>query len=188
MHLCDWRVNVFLTVDLQSIQQTNDSTYMKQQRLLFVCLGNICRSPAAEEIMRQIILKNPQLMDRFEVDSAGIGPWHEGQLPDSRMRYHGKLHGYDFHHIARQIKANDFDRFDLVFGMDSGNMSDLKGLARGTQALSKIRCLADYMTQHPDYKVIPDPYYGDDEDFELAIALIEDACSGLANALKLQMK
>ena len=72
--------------------------------------------------------------------------------------------------------------------MDSGNMSDLKGLARDDRALSKIRCLADYMTQHPDYKIIPDPYYGDGEDFELAIALIEDACAGLANALKLQMK
>jgi protein-tyrosine phosphatase len=154
-----------------------------KKRLLFVCLGNICRSPAAEEIMRQVIIKNEQLANRYVVDSAAIGDWHIGDLPDKRMREHGSQRGYDFHSHARQIHHGDFDEFDLVFGMDSGNMRDLKRVAGDAGHQQKIRCLADYMHHHPDYSVIPDPYYGGPEDFELALDLIEDACQGLAEKL-----
>ena len=161
---------------------------MMKKQLLFVCLGNICRSPAAEEIMRQIIASDPELVSRYDVDSAGIGNWHEGQLPDRRMREHGAKRGYDFHSRARQIHSDDFDRFDLVFGMDSGNMDDLHSLARNSNDKAKIRCLADYMTTHPHYQTIPDPYYGGAKDFALALDLIEDACSGLAERLKKGME
>jgi protein-tyrosine phosphatase len=160
----------------------NNLKNMKQ--LLFVCLGNICRSPAAEEIMRQIIDSDPQLIGRYEVDSAGVGNWHGGQLPDRRMREHGAKRGYDFHSRARQIHSDDFDRYDLVFGMDNNNMDDLRLLARNDVDRKKLRCLADYMTGHPDYKTIPDPYYGQPKDFERALDLIEDACTGLAEQLK----
>ncbi len=153
------------------------------KNLLFVCLGNICRSPAAEEIMRQIIAADPLLRGRWRVDSAGIGAWHVGQLPDSRMRRHGMLRGYDFRSRARQIVRQDFDRFDLVLGMDAGNMDDLSALTRTDADRAKLRSLAAYMTRHPSYTTIPDPYYGGEDDFELALDLIEDACQELARAL-----
>lgn len=155
----------------------------EKKKLLFVCLGNICRSPAAEEMMRQILEGDARLKNRFEVDSAGIGDWHEGQLPDYRMRQHGQRRGYNFHSRARQIKSEDFDRFDLIFGMDAGNMADLQSVARNDDDRKKLRRLADYMTQHPSYNKIPDPYYGGAEAFELALDLIEDACRGLAEKL-----
>lgn len=157
---------------------------MDKQRLLFVCLGNICRSPAAEEIMRQLVAADPLLANRIEVDSAGIGNWHEGQLPDRRMREHGAQRGYIFCSRARQICAEDFSRFDLVFGMDSGNMDDLRSLTRNDADRKKLRSLADYMTHHPQYKTIPDPYYGGPDGFELALDLIEDACASLVEHLK----
>lgn len=153
------------------------------KNLLFVCLGNICRSPAAEEIMRQIIAADSLLRGRWLVDSVGIGAWHVGQLPDSRMRRHGMLRGYDFCSRARQIVRPDFDRFDLVLGMDAGNMDDLSALTRTDADRAKLRSLAAYMTRHPSYTTIPDPYYGGEDDFELALDLIEDACQGLARAL-----
>jgi protein-tyrosine phosphatase len=156
----------------------------RKKKILFVCLGNICRSPAAEEIMRQIIENDVALMGNYDVDSAGIGSWHEGQLPDRRMREHGKKHGYDFHSIARQVHSSDFDDFDLILGMDEGNMSDLLSLTRNDSDREKLGCLADYMTAHPRYHTIPDPYYGGPSDFELAIELIEDGCRGLAEELK----
>ena len=153
-----------------------------KQRILFVCLGNICRSPAAEGIMRQLI-EARGLEHLFEVDSAGIGSWHVGQLPDSRMRCHGARHGYDFTSRARQFKPSDYDRFDIVVGMDVENLYDLRSQARNDGDKRKIRCMADYLRHHPGQKTVPDPYYGGDRDFELVIELLEDACAGLLDDL-----
>jgi len=157
-------------------------------KLLFICLGNICRSPAAEEVMRQIISDDKELAGRFTTASAAIGPWHVGDLPDLRMRRHGAARGYDFHSRARQFSSDDFDRYDLILGMDEDNIFDIERKARNDSDLKKIRCLADFMTQHPQYHTIPDPYYGGAKDFELALDLIEDACHGLADYLKNTMK
>lgn len=118
-----------------------------------------------------------------EVDSAGIGSWHEGQLPDHRMRRHGARRGYDISSRARQIKQGDFSRFDWIIGMDEQNMADLRRLARTDADRRKLVCAADYMTKHPAYSTVPDPYYGGDNDFELALDLIEDACDGLIERL-----
>ena len=151
--------------------------------LLFVCLGNICRSPAAEGVMRHVVEASPLLRGNVEVDSAGIGAWHTGQLPDSRMRSCAARRGYDLNSRARQVKTSDFDRFDYIFAMDHENVADLERLARNDADRQKILCLADYLTEHPDYHTVPDPYYGGEADFELALDLIEDACAEVARRL-----
>lgn len=153
----------------------------KTQSILFVCLGNICRSPAADAIMRT---KAAAAGLDVEVDSAGIGAWHAGQLPDIRMRRCGDRHGYDIRHRARQVEEGDFDRFDIVMGMDAQNVSDLLRLARTDGQRAKVRLMADYLTRHPGQKSIPDPYYGDDGDFELAVELIEDAADNIVKLMK----
>ena len=151
--------------------------------LLFVCLGNICRSPAAEAIMKKKLADLWPQCTGVVVDSAGIGSWHEGQLPDSRMRRHGAARGYDVSSIARQVKAEDFARFDYIFGMDHENMAALRRIARNEGERAKVMCAADFMTRHPQYDTVPDPYYGGDEGFELALDLIEDACDGIIGRL-----
>lgn len=150
-----------------------------KRSLLFVCLGNICRSPAAEAVMRHKLAAIGNGGGDVLIDSAGIGPWHAGQLPDSRMRRHGARRGYDISSVARQIKPADFDRFDYIFAMDYDNVKALMRMARNDGDRGKILCTADFMSRHPQYDTVPDPYYGGDEDFELALDLIEDACDGI---------
>ena len=104
----------------------------KPKRLLFVCLGNICRSPAAHAVMEAMVAE-AGLDDQIEVDSCGVGDWHVGQLPDSRMRRHGARRGYRVDHHARQFSAADFDRFDYIIVMDEGNYRAISAKAR-TQA------------------------------------------------------
>ena len=122
--------------------------------------------------------------DGVFVDSAGIGSWHEGHLPDRRMREHGARRGYDICSRARQIRREDFAKFDYIFGMDHENMADLKRMARTDEERKKVMCTADFMTRHPGYDTVPDPYYGGAEDFELALDLIEDACDGMIDWLE----
>ena len=147
----------------------------KSIRVLFVCLGNICRSPAAEGIMRHLVKVNG-LEHLIEVDSAGIGSWHVGQLPDHRMRRHGQRHGYDFNSRARQFSGRDFSQFDYIVGMDEENIHDILKKASNPKDRNKVVCMADYLTHHPMHDEVPDPYYGSDADFELVIDLLEDAC------------
>ena len=151
---------------------------MKKTSILFICLGNICRSPAAEEITRQIA-ENRGVGHLFNIDSAGIGNWHVGQLPDYRMRRHGVRHGYDFHHHARQLQSTDFEHFDYIVGMDAENLHDIAFKAPNHKAKDKILDISQFMRHHPDCHEVPDPYYGSDSDFENVIELLEDACAGL---------
>ncbi|MBQ7420494.1 MAG: low molecular weight phosphotyrosine protein phosphatase [Prevotella sp.] len=156
---------------------------MKPKKILFICLGNICRSPAAEGIMQQLV-DEQGLSDHFLIDSAAIGPWHIGDLPDSRMRRCGAKHGYTFNNRARQFSADDFDHFDLIIGMDHDNLRAIRSKARSTADETKIHLMADYLRHHPNQSTIPDPYYGIERDFELVIELLEDACQGLLDELK----
>ena len=153
-----------------------------KQRLLFICLGNICRSPAADGIMHHLV-EGRGLADDFYIDSAGIGSWHVGQLPDYRMRRCGERHGYVFDHRARQFSAADFDRFDLIAVMDHENYHDVARQARSAADRQKIIRMSDYLRHHPGQQTVPDPYYGDDRDFEFAVELLEDACEGLLDEL-----
>ena len=146
--------------------------------VLFVCLGNICRSPAAEGIMTHIVEKN-KAAHLFEIDSAGIGPWHVGELPDRRMRSHGADHGYDFSTRARQICRDDLRRFDYIIVMDRENYHEVSAMAESQEERDKIQMTTDFAAHHPGHSVVPDPYYGGDRGFELVIELLEDACQGL---------
>lgn len=152
-------------------------------KILFICLGNICRSPAADGIMHRLV-SQAGLDDQYLIDSAGIGSWHVGQLPDQRMRRHGQRHGYLFNHRARQFKPQDFDRFDLIAVMDHENYHDVSRQARTETDRLKIISMSDYLQHHPGQSTIPDPYYGSDSDFEWVIELLEDACDGLLKQLR----
>lgn len=151
--------------------------------VLFVCLGNICRSPAAEGIMRRIV-EERGLDESIEIDSAGIGPWHVGELPDRRMRSHGADHGYDFSSRARQIRRDDLARFDYIIVMDSENYRDVTALAQTEEQRDKVRMMTDFCCHHPGHVSVPDPYYGGDKGFELVIELLEDACEGLIEEIE----
>ena len=154
-----------------------------KKKILFVCLGNICRSPAAEGIMKHIV-KEEGREDDFFIDSAGIGPWHVGELPDSRMRRHGAAHGYNFNSRARQISRKDFNDFDLIIVMDRENYRTVTSMALSQEAKAKVVMMADYLRHHNNQSTVPDPYYGGDRDFEFVIELLEDACQGLFDDLK----
>lgn len=151
--------------------------------LLFICLGNICRSPAAHAVM-QAMIKERGLDKVISVDSAGIGDWHVGQLPDERMRRQGAARGYVVDHRARQFRAeDDFDRFGLVVVMDEQNYKAITALARTSADRAKVVRLADYFTRHKGQDHVPDPYYGTADDFDYALTLIEDGCEGLLHSI-----
>lgn len=153
-----------------------------KQKILFVCLGNICRSPAAEGIMRAIVKEEGCETD-FYIDSAGLGSWHVGQLPDSRMRRQGAQHGYNFNSRARQVSTDDFHEFDLIVAMDDDNRRALQRMMDSSGGNATIVMMADYLTHHPGQRDIPDPYYGVQGDFERVIELLEDSCRGLYASL-----
>lgn len=152
-------------------------------RILFICLGNICRSPAANGIMQKMVDERG-VTQQFHIDSAGIGNWHAGELPDVRMRRHGRMRGYDFSHRARQFDAaTDFDRFDLIVTMDESNYRTITRMAHGENEREKVVRMTDYLKRNPQATSVPDPYYGGDDDFNLALDLIEDGCENLLNEL-----
>ena len=155
---------------------------MEKKRILFVCLGNICRSPAAEGIFRDIVEKRG-IADRFEIDSAGLYSGHAGDLPDRRMRLHAFQRGYNLTHHARLVRASDFDNFDLIIGMDDSNISRLKAFAPTVEAEKKIVRMTDFCRHHPGADHVPDPYYEGAEGFEHVLDLLEDACEGLADKI-----
>jgi len=154
--------------------------------VLFVCLGNICRSPAAQGIMQHLVDERG-LTDRFHIDSAGMGSWHAGDLPDKRMRVHARQRGYELTHRARRVQAGDFDDFDLIVGMDAENYDDLHSMAATIEQQDKVVMMGDYIRQFPNYDYVPDPYYEGSEGFELVLDLLEDACDNLLNRLLKQL-
>lgn len=151
-------------------------------RLLFVCLGNICRSPAADGVMRDVVEK-AGLSARIEIDSAGTEGWHSGKLPDQRMRQAASTRGITLDHRARQFKAVDLERFDLILAMDRDNERNIRALDRENRHAAKIRLFCDFCTDHSEREV-PDPYYGGPEGFEQVLDLIEDGCEGLLREVK----
>ena len=162
----------------------NDSLKNKEKiRILFVCLGNICRSPAADGIMQSMV-DRAGLSRRFVIDSAGTGNYHVGDLPDSRMRAHARRRGYELTHICRQVRVSDFDDFELIVGMDAANIRNLKHLAPTVEAEKKIVPMADFFRIATRYDYVPDPYYEGAEGFELVLDLLEDGCRNLYEQLK----
>lgn len=149
-----------------------------KKRVLFVCLGNICRSPAAEGVFRQIVDEN-NASDRFIIDSAGTGGYHIGQLPDRRMRVHARRRGLELTHRCRQVEVEDFDNFDLIIGMDASNLANLRRMAPSVEAARKIHSMAEYFSPGARYDHVPDPYYEGAEGFELVLDLLADGCRNL---------
>jgi len=150
---------------------------MAKQRLLFVCLGNICRSPMAEGVFRRVA-EDQGVLHLFDLDSAGLGDWHIGQAPDTRAQAAARNRGIDISsQCARQIALTDFDDFDLVLAMDGSNYQELIQAAPGA-ARHKIRRFLDY-APHVGTSDVPDPFYGGREGFDHALDLIEAAARGL---------
>ncbi len=152
-----------------------------KKKILFVCLGNICRSSTAEGVMLKLI-EEAGLEHAFEIDSAGILSYHQGELPDSRMRAHAARRGYHLVHRSRPVRTEDFYHFDIILGMDDRNIADLNDRAPGPDEQKKIRRMTEFCTHIPADHV-PDPYYGGAEGFEYVIDILEDACRGLLTFL-----
>lgn len=148
------------------------------KKILFVCLGNICRSPAAQAIMQSTIDSIGQ-SGNFELDSAGLYGGHAGELPDDRMRIHARRRGYELTHRSRPVKASDFDYFDLIVAMDDSNYSRLVNLAPTPEDEKKIVRMIDFVKNFPQYDHVPDPYYQGSEGFELVLDMLEDGCRNL---------
>lgn len=160
---------------------------MKNIRLLFVCLGNICRSPAAEGIVKRMI-EEEGLENRISVDSAGTSNWNEGNTPDERMRLHGSKRGYDFNSVARTFRSSDFNKFDYIIVMDNNNYMNVKKLASSEEDIAKIHRMTDFSIKYADHDHVPDPYYGGDDGFNLVMNLLEDAAKGLLQEIKKQLE
>ncbi len=157
-------------------------------KILFVCLGNICRSPAAEGVFLHL-LNQQGLSNHFVVDSAGTGSWHVGNKADPRMRAAAERRGIHLPSRARQIELDDFSRFDLVLTMDNDNLRNVRSLAKeaGNNAKATIRPMLSY-ARSTRLEDVPDPYYGGEQGFEHVLDLLEDACSGLIEEIKSQIR
>ena len=159
-------------------------------RVLFVCLGNICRSPAAEGVMRRTVNEAARRgtisrheADSWVIDSAGTGRWHIGQLPDRRMRVHARQRGLELDHRCRQVETADFGRFVLIIGMDAQNVADLRALAPSPEAEKKVVPMGRWLDPAQGYDYVPDPYYEGSEGFELVLDLLDRGCRRLFDEL-----
>ena len=155
----------------------------KITRILFVCLGNICRSPAAEAMMQMLVERNG-LADRVVLDSAGTYGGHSGERSDARMRRAALARGIDITHRARQVREEDFERFDMIIAMDDNNYEALFRLAPDREAQQRIYRFREFLRHNPNWSYIPDPYYEGHEGFELVLDLLEDGCSTLLEKLR----
>ena len=153
-----------------------------QQSVLFVCMGNICRSPTGEGVFRALV-EREGCADAIAVDSAGTISYHRGEHPDSRMRHAASKRGYRLESRARQIRREDLDIFDLIIAMDSENLGDIRSLLRKGEPGEHIRLLSAFLPDgHP--VDVPDPYYGGADGFDLVIDMIEEACPRILEHLR----
>ena len=156
---------------------------MEKQKILFVCLGNICRSPSAEAIMKAKV-EAENLSHLIEVDSAGISGYHQGEPADQRMLQFARQRGYELTSISRPVHPrSDFEHFNYIIAMDDQNKEDLLAMTSNPDEQKKIFKMTDFCltTRHNS---VPDPYYGATAGFHLVIDILEDACEGLLNHLK----
>ena len=149
--------------------------------VLFVCLGNICRSPTAEVVFRQRLC-DAGLEEQITLDSAGTGDWHIGRAPDPRTREAAARRGYDMSQLrARQVGPDDFNRFDVILAMDNANLADLQAM-QPSSSRARLGRFLDY--GRSDLHEVPDPYYGGEDGFDRVLDLIEDGADGLLDALR----
>lgn len=158
---------------------------MSDFSVLFVCMGNICRSPTAHGVFVQRVREHG-LGARVRVESAGTHDYHVGRPPDERAQEHAERRGYDLSGLrARQIHSRDFERHDLILVMDGNNLASLRSLCP-SQQLHKLRRLTEFCLEQ-SAEVVPDPYYGGALGFEQVLDLVEDACAGLLRHVQEQL-
>lgn len=153
--------------------------------ILFVCMGNICRSPAGENVMRKL-LEEAGLDSDINCDSAGTIGYHRGNPPDPRMSAAGRKRGLPMTGSARQVKRSDLDTFDLVLAMDDDNYDDLIRLST-SENKAKVKRFCDFCINHSDTEV-PDPYYGGAQGFEHVLDLLEDGCAQILESIKAKQR
>jgi len=163
------------------LTSTRPARTTRPVRILFVCLGNICRSPTAEGVMRALV-RDAGLQESIELDSAGTGGWHVGSPPDERATETARARGIVLEGAARQVRAEDFEDFDLIVAMDSANLADLRRMAPDERMREKVRLLRELdpasMDQDPTHPLdVPDPYYGGPRGFEDVLDLVGAACA-----------
>jgi protein-tyrosine phosphatase len=146
-------------------------------------MGNICRSPTAEAVMRGLV-RDAGLEDGIEVESAGMGDWHVGHPPDRRATEAGRRRGVTLEGSARQVRPDDFEHFDLLLAMDRDNLRELRALAPDAEAAEKVRMLRSFDPAASGDLDVPDPYYGGAQGFETVLDQVEAACRGLLDTLR----
>jgi len=152
------------------------------KKVLFVCMGNICRSPTAEAVFRHYV-EQAGLSEEIYIDSAGTHDYHIGEIPDRRARQAAGQRGYEMAGLrGRQVSPEDFERFDYVLAMDRGNLTNLERL-RPSDAQSHLGLFLDFARSHAEREV-PDPYYGGVDGFERVLNMVEDAAEGLLTYLR----
>jgi protein-tyrosine phosphatase len=157
-------------------------TTLKSNAILFVCMGNICRSPTAEGVFRGKA-QEAGLLDQLLIDSAGTHAYHVGEPPDLRSQEFARKRGYDLSpQRARQVNASDFEKFDLIIAMDKDNLRNLQNQCP-TQYQHKLKLMMSYATHSPS-DIVPDPYYGGARGFDTVLDYIEDAADGLLVAIR----
>jgi protein-tyrosine phosphatase len=154
-------------------------------RVLFVCMGNICRSPTAEGVFRRLV-RDEGLEGEIEIDSAGTGDWHVGEPPDSRSAEAARRRGIELAGAARQFSPADFERFDLILAMDERNRSELAGLAPDDAARAKVRLFREFdpASNGAGDLDVPDPYFGGEQGFEQVLDLVDAAARGLLGEIR----
>jgi protein-tyrosine phosphatase len=158
---------------------------MKDERVgvLFVCLGNICRSPLAEAVLRSQV-EAEGLAHRFDIDSAGTSSYHEGDGPDPRTIRVAQRRGVRIEHVARQIRIHDFDRFHYVLAMDAENLRRIRRLADGAAPDVQVRLLRSFDPEAHEDAEVPDPWFGGPRGFEEVQDMVERACRGLLEHIR----
>jgi protein-tyrosine phosphatase len=152
-------------------------------KVLFVCMGNICRSPAAEGIFRKFV-DDAKLDNIISVDSSGTIEYHSGEMPDARMRQHAKVRGYNLDHPARQFNPEqDFEQFDYIITMDNENYTDILRMDKKYLYFKKVFKMADFISDK-NISEVPDPYYGGAEGFEFVIDILEEGTNNLLTKIK----
>ncbi len=152
--------------------------------VLFVCLGNICRSPTAHGIFEEKV-RQAGMHKRINIDSAGTGAWHIGKTPDARSQHAALKRGYDLSsQRARQVSPADFEEYDYILAMDQSNLQDLQAI-KPAHYSGHLGLFLDF-GENPQYREVPDPYYGEGDGFELVLDLVESACDGLLQHIQTQ--
>jgi len=160
---------------------------MERKKVLFICLGNICRSPSAEAVMKKLI-KDQNMENLIEVDSAGTINYHEGETSDKRMQKHAERRGYKLDHLAKGFKREtDFSSSDYIVTMDNNNYYEIKSMDSKDRYTDKIFKMSEFSV-NINFEEVPDPYYGGDKGFEIVLDILEDACKGLLEKIKNDIK